>query len=146
MISASFQSRQSVSAVSQGTGVKIFLLASAAIFILFGAMYLWSPENLAGVAGLSYNASGLTDIRATYGGFQIGFGLFMLWSAQSAERYGAALVAVAVIFASVGLGRFYGLMVDGQMSVFHNIGLAFEAGITLIALWFRRSLTAQEHE
>jgi len=54
-----------------------FLMVIATILAFFGLFYLVSPQTLAGTAGLTANPSGLTDIRATYGGFQVGLALFL---------------------------------------------------------------------
>lgn len=121
--------------------IKIFLAIASIIFLIFGGIYLVSPEQIATVAGLQFNASGLTDIRATYGGFQIGFGLFLGWCLRNELRYPVALVSIALIFSCVGLGRLYGLLTDGEPSTFNFIGLTFEFAITALSLWFLRSST-----
>lgn len=119
---------------------RIFLLLAALVFLIVGAIYLIQPAGLAKAAGLQYTPSGLTDIRATYGGFQIGLALFLGWSAMAVSRYPAALMALLCIFASVGLGRLYGVLVDQELSTFHIIGLTFELVITLVsAALLRRS-------
>ncbi len=116
-----------------------FLMVIAAILAVFGLLYLFSPQTLAETAGLTANASGLTDIRATYGGFQIGLALFLFWSCRSADNVGSALVATGVIFACVGLGRLYGVIVDGEFSGFNMIGLMFEVFLTAACAYFYQS-------
>lgn len=110
----------------------LFLRIIAAILLVFGLIYLLNPMLLAGKAEISAAASGVTDIRATYGGFQIGFGVFLFWACSQATQVKAALVATMIIFASVGLSRFFGTVVDGEMSGFNQIGLAFEAILTVV--------------
>ena len=119
----------------------LFLRIVAVILALFGVIYLVSPVTLATQAGISANKSGLTDIRATYGGFQIGFALFLFWSSMSPARYTSALAATALIFFSVGAARFFGVVVDGELSGFNLIGLSFEIVLTSICVWlFVKSL------
>lgn len=120
---------------------KIFLMVIAVILAFFGLLYLFSPQTLAGVAGLEANASGLTDIRATYGGFQIGFALFLFWSCCNDNRLANALAATGLIFASVGLGRLYGLTVDGEVATFNLIGLTFEIVLTVVCAYLYHTLS-----
>lgn len=116
-----------------------FLLVIATILAFFCLLYLFSPQTLAEKAGLTANASGLTDIRATYGGFQMGFALFLFWSCRAHSRLGNALIATALIFACVGLGRLFGVIVDGDLSGFNMIGLTFEVLLTLACLYLYRT-------
>lgn len=114
------------------------LTVIAVILAIFGLLYLFSPQTLAGVAGLEATASGLTDIRATYGGFQIGFSLFLFWSCRNETRLLSALMATGVIFCCVGLGRLYGIIVDGEFSTFNLIGLIFEIALTVACAYYYR--------
>ncbi|OED44692.1 hypothetical protein AB833_00985 [Chromatiales bacterium (ex Bugula neritina AB1)] len=118
----------------------LFLLLNAALFLVFGIIYLLFPAGLAQSAGLQYSTSGLTDIRATYGGFQIGLALFLGWSALNPDRYRAALMALLLIFASVGGSRLYGLSIDGAPNLFHSIALTFELAVIAFSTWLLRCL------
>jgi len=122
--------------------IKIFLAIASIIFLVFGLIYLFSPESLASVAGLQFSDSGLTDIRATYGGFQIGFALFIGWCLRDESHYSVALVSIALIFGCVGAARFYGLVTDGETSTFHFIGLTFEVLITAFSVWLLKRKAA----
>ncbi len=113
------------------------------VFGLFGVAYVIAPQGLAAAAGVSANAAGLTDLRATYGGFQIGFGLFAFWSCLRPERYAPALLATAAVTGAVGAARLYGLAVDQAPIMFHYIALCLEIPIFLCAGWlYRRGHTA----
>jgi uncharacterized membrane protein len=119
----------------------LFLQVVAAIFGVFGLIYLFDPGWLAGAAGVQGNASGLTDIRATYGGFQIGFCLYLVWVIVSQQRI-AGLVACALVSGSVAIGRIVGLAVDGGASAFNLVGLAVEIPILLLSVWlYRREIS-----
>lgn len=113
----------------------LFLKIIAAILAVFGLIYLFSPITLATKAGITADNSGLTDIRATYGGIQIGLAVFLYWSSLAHSRLSSALAATAIIFFSVGACRFYGVIVDGEFSGFNMIGLSFEVVLTVISGW-----------
>ena len=115
--------------------ISLFLRIVAAILLIFGVIYLLSPATLAAKAGITANNSGLTDIRATYGGFQIGFAIFLFWSSMARERFSSALAATAMIFFSVGAARGFGVIVDGELSGFNLIGLGFEIVLTALCAW-----------
>ncbi len=64
-------------------GARIYLRIAGALTLVFGLLYLWVPETLTAPAGFGeIGSGGLTDIRATYGGFQLGLGAFLLWAAS----------------------------------------------------------------
>ena len=122
---------------------RVFLWVVAAAFLVFGVAYLFAPASLAGSAGITADPGGLTDLRATYGGFQIGFGIFLIWSALAPARMPTALLATALVVGFVGLCRTVGLLVDSAPSSFHWMGLAFEVPITVLAcLIFGRTRSA----
>ena len=121
-----------------------YLRFVALIFAGFGLAYLLAPEQLASEAGLRASPAGWTDIRATYGGFQLGFAIFLLWSARSRTRFGSGLVASAILGGSVAGGRVLGLVIDGEGSWFHSMGLAMEVSLVLTSLWFYRAQLPRE--
>ncbi len=115
---------------------RLYLLVLAALVAVFGALYLVAPGPFAEASGLAPAPEGLTDVRATYGGFQLGFAAFLAWSAAAPERHRAALLATALVVGCVGAGRLFGLLVDGVATRFHLFGLAFEISVTLASLAF----------
>ena len=113
---------------------RAFVWVAAAIFMVAGLAYVVSPTSLTQSAGISADASGLTDIRANYGGFQLGFGLFLAWCARS--RVSIALLLTTLVMGAVLMSRITGLFTDGSVTSFHLSALGFEATITALALWF----------
>lgn len=108
-----------------------------AITLFFGVAYLLDPGGiLTDAAGFgALTPGGLTDVRATYGGLQLGLGAFLVWAANSDSRIRMALVLVALSIGAVGLGRALGLMLDGDANPFHVSGLITEASITAFTLF-----------
>jgi hypothetical protein len=113
---------------------RILLWIASVMFAVFGLAYLLDPAGLVGPAGLSLpTPSALSDVRATYGGVQLGFGAFLAWSALAAERVPAGLLALALIEMGVSLCRAVGVVVDGDLNRFHVTALAIEVPLTLLA-------------
>ena len=119
---------------------RMFLQAVAAVFGIFGLIYLVEPGWLSQAAGLQANASGTADIRATYGGFQIGFCLFLIWVMLSEQRV-AGLVACALVSGCVAFGRVVGVALDDGASAFNVVGLCVEIPILLMSVWLYRRET-----
>jgi hypothetical protein len=55
-----------------------------------------------------------TDLRATYGGFEWGFGLFLLYCALKKEHLLTGLLAASVCIGGFGISRVFGILADGQ--------------------------------
>lgn len=125
------------------TGVtKGFIGFVAAMFAMFGVIYLISPRMLSELAGLQANASGLTDIRATYGGFQIGFAIYLTGLGLIRNNHRSALLAIILVVGCVGLGRLFGVLWEQSLSGFNISGLVFEFLILAIAIYLYRKVSA----
>ena len=58
---------------------RIYLRLMGAMSLFFGLVYLLAPESMTAPTGFGALSPGaLTDVRATYGGFQLGSGAFLL--------------------------------------------------------------------
>jgi hypothetical protein len=114
---------------------RIFLRLVGAMSICFGLGYVAMPGPMIDAAGFgAVPASGLTDVRATYGGLQIGLGVFLLWAAGVESQVRAGLLLVLFSIGAVGAGRSIGIMVDGDFTDFHLAGLVTEVTLTVFTL------------
>ncbi len=118
-----------------------YLRILGALTVALGFVYLVAPLAMTDPTGFGViGAGGLTDVRATYGGFQIGVGAFTLWAAADPTRVRAALTLTAMTIASIGLSRLTGLMLDDSFNSFHAAGLATETTLTVFTLYVLRGL------
>ena len=123
------------------TLAKFYLWGIGLFTLAFGLGYLLAPAALTEPAGFGdLGASATTDVRATYGGFQIGMGAFLVWAAQAEARFRTALVLVALSIGAVFVSRVIGLAMDGELSDFHRMGLVFEASLTVATVVVLRRL------
>lgn len=114
---------------------RIYLRFIGAMSLVFGAIYLLAPESMTDPTGFGALApSALTDVRATYGGFQLGMGTFVLWAASDDRRVRLALVLVALSIGAVALSRATGLWLDASANTFLLSGLATEITLTALAI------------
>lgn len=122
------------------TFARVFLWLFGAVFLVFGLVALVNPGAMIGPAGIEAGAAGaLAEVRAVYGGLQIGLALLLVWSALDPSRYASGLLAYGLILGSVGDCRALGLLIEGTHTPFHLIALAFEWGSAILALvaWYR---------
>jgi hypothetical protein len=113
---------------------QIFLVLMAAMSLVFGVIYLVAPDSMIEPMGFGVLApSALTDVRATYGGFQIGMGLFLLWCLVPARvRTGLLLSLLSV--GAVAICRGIGLVIDHSLTSVLQGTIIFETALTIIAL------------
>ena len=96
------------------TLIRAFLWFNLVMSVVFGGLYLFDPSIMAEPMGVSAtSAAGTNDLRATYGGFQLGMAVFLGWCLRDASRHGAALVGLAAVIGGLGVCRAIGLAVDG---------------------------------
>jgi len=108
-----------------------------AMSVVFGGIYLLAPELMTRPMGIEpVSPAGFTDLRATYGGFQLGMAGFLWWCLRDPARYGAGLTAFAFLVAALATCRLVGLLVDGFTPAMAG-ATAFEAGLTGLTLFVR---------
>lgn len=107
--------------------VRAILVLAALAYVGFGVASLLWPDAVVGTVRLEIgNATARTDVRALYGGLEIGFGLFLAWAALDPSRFAAGTVATALAFGAMGGSRAYGMLVDGQIEGVTWFALAIE--------------------
>ena len=120
---------------------RAYLYFVGAMGLLFGVWYLVAPTGLTDPTGFGpLGPNALTDVRATYGGFQIGSGLFMLWAAGSDARVRTALVLQALTIGAIGACRLVGFAIDGPPNGFLISAIVTEITLTALALVALRRL------
>jgi len=114
----------------------VVLLLAGLGFVGFGAAYAVRPRAMGALTDVVPDTpSGVADFLATYGGFQIGFGVFLLgclragWVAPGLWAATAALGGFAAL-RSVGI-----LMAGGEVKRSIWVGLAIEIGGIALNLW-----------
>lgn len=112
-----------------------FLLLCGLSFLLIGANTFHDP--LAAMAPVELNintVSALNELRANYGGLQIGMGLFLLAGLCCKTYVRPALLAQALIVGGLAVGRLVSIALDGQPNAFVQGLIVLESVTALISL------------
>lgn len=105
------------------------------MFIGVGALFLIIPEQNAAVLEIvGRTATGRTDLRATYGGLELGFGIFLVICVLKQRWTRPGLVALALSTAGFATGRLAGLIAEKTISGLMLIFMALEIVVTLAAI------------
>lgn len=120
--------------------LRITLAMNVAMYLGLGLAFLFWPAGMAGTIGLvPATNTALTDIRATYGGFELGVATVLIWLATTDPR--RAQVAATMILAGFLLARSFGILVDTPAEPLTLKMWAIEIGGTAMnvaALWVGR--------
>jgi hypothetical protein len=117
-------------------GLPRFLLWLAAIsFIGIGIGFLVWPDRLGALVEMPLiSSTARIDFVATYGGFQLGFGIFLALCARRPELARLGLLATGCGLAGFACGRIYGLATAaGAPEPIIYLYLALEVGGTTAA-------------
>lgn len=112
---------------------RIVLLLGAAGFGGFGFVFAVVPEILAAGIDLGIsNPVARTDVRAVYGGLEIGVAVFLFWCASAGHRVRYGLIAMTTCFGGVFAARLLGVVLDGTLDPLTLSLLAVEIGATVL--------------
>jgi hypothetical protein len=113
----------------------LFGIATAAL----GLIYAVAPDLFTDPTGFGeLVAEAKTDLRATYGGFQIGLGALLVWSGLDDARHRTGLLLISVLVSAVALARAYGIVVDDAATPGMVGALTFEVTVSAVS-WFALS-------
>ncbi|MCB9764757.1 MAG: DUF4345 family protein [Alphaproteobacteria bacterium] len=128
------------------TAARVYLILSAGVYLVLAAFFLLSPEEWAVKASLVADTpAGRAEIRAMYGGLELGIGAWLLVCAARERLVEVGLLTVAFTLGGLGTGRTLGLLGDPAGFSAHAPFLASEVtgtvGALVVLWWLRRSAT-----
>ena len=119
--------------------VKPYLIFMCLVWLPWGLICIFDTSRIADIIGVtSVDATGNTDLRVMYGGFQFAVGLMAAWALFNQRHFVSFVYALAFLGSCMALSRTYSLVVDGSATIYTFGVLGFEAfaGVTGI-LWLR---------
>jgi len=104
--------------------------------IIFGGIGLWcliAPRAALHDLGIELTtADAAADVRAVYGGLDLGVAVFLAWCAAARHRIYTGAVAMTICLAGITLSRALGLLAEGPHMNLSYYLLAFE-GLGVLA-------------
>ena len=122
----------------------MLLLLAAVVFIGIGVVFVFAPVDWARVVDIELPTPiSRTDLRATYGGFDLGFGVFLAFCALRRDWIRPGLAAMAIALAGFAGGRTYGILVDGCPSMLMPSFAILEASGSILAFLVLRKTSKE---
>lgn len=84
---------------------KLSIAITAAAFTGFGTALLAKPDILKKIGVRATSADARTELRAMYGGMELGFGVFFAMALRNPEWRRPALTAIALAIGALGVTR-----------------------------------------
>jgi hypothetical protein len=115
---------------------RIVLTLAAVAFAAFGAAFAALPHRLAALVDIQLPThTATTDFIATYGGFQIGFAVFLAFCLLRAERLRIGLLASGWAVAGFAIARGLSMLALGDVRPVMYRALLFETVCAAAAFW-----------
>ncbi|MBS7663997.1 DUF4345 family protein [Pseudomonas lalucatii] len=107
-----------------------------------GLAYFIRPHEMANLSGMLLLApAAATDVRAYYGGLQLGLAAFLLLALARLELLRGALTLLVLLYSALALARIGGLWLDGgAQQTFNLAALLLELVSAGLAFWALRTL------
>ena len=124
--------------------VRLFLLVQILTLAGFGLAYFIYPQETANLSGMLLMApAAVTDVRAYYGGLQLGLAVWLGLALLRGELLRPALMLLVLLYSALLLARLGGLWLDGgAQQTFNLYAMLFEGVSAGLAFWLLRRSTA----
>ncbi|VEE14364.1 DUF4345 domain-containing protein [Ectopseudomonas mendocina] len=119
---------------------RIVLLIQIAALALLGLAYFIRPEEMASFSGaLLMGNAAVTEVRAYYGGLQLGLATYLAMALLRLDLLRPALILLVLPYSVLALARLAGLWLDGgTQQTFNLYALLLEAVSAALAWWALR--------
>ena len=115
------------------------LWLSALVWAGFGVLFATRPDLLSGANLVVDDPLARIEIRALYGGLELGIAAFLVWSTRRDERLRSGLMLTAMALGLMALVRLGAIAVEGVSSpLIWGLGAAEAAGAILATVALRR--------
>lgn len=118
---------------------RVLLSLVAAGWCLFAVVCFFGPSAIVRGFGIELaRPDGVTEIRAMYGGAQLGLAAFFAYASRDQALHRAGLILIILIMGGFAIARAAGMVIDGSTgpltigSVVFEVALASVAGLALV--------------
>ena len=122
---------------------RIVLSIQIAALAVLGLAYFIRPEEMASFSGaLLMGNAAVTEVRAYYGGLQLGLSAYLAMALLRLDLLRPALILLVLLYSVLALARLAGLWLDGgTQQTFNLYALLLEAVSAALAWWALRGLS-----
>jgi hypothetical protein len=114
---------------------KALVAFAALMFTCFGAIGLVDPSRSLALIHLSaVDTTSINEIRAMYGGVELGIAAFLIAALAGLCPLRSALLLVATVFGGAAVGRATSMVVDGMPATEFAVAVVVEAIVCLLAV------------
>lgn len=119
---------------------RVFLAVSMLVFLGLGLWLFAVPEALNGLGIEMNQPDARIDVRATYGGLELGIAAFLIWCLFRDAWVRTGLAAVGFLCAGLGITRLLGIAIEGQGGglMWSFVGIEWVVALW-VAVYLRRS-------
>lgn len=120
---------------------KFIVAFNAIIFGLVGFLFLFLPAQMSEfiTGSIPITASGLMDMRATYGGVTLSIGIILHTLNRDAYTRRHGLIVLLTVLSGMALGRIVGMLIDGPANTIMYVFLAYEFLFIGLSVWMLMS-------
>ncbi|MBC7541553.1 MAG: DUF4345 family protein [Candidatus Sericytochromatia bacterium] len=124
---------------------RLLLMLNSLVFGVFGLLFLIWPAGMAATVGLAAaNPTGIIDIRATYGGLELGISALLGYCAISIGGTAFGLLAATCAFTGFAGGRLIGIIANGgAVGLIWGI-LACDVLLVALNAWMLRQMQGRD--
>lgn len=123
--------------------ISIGLVIMAIIFFGLGVWGFLDPVGIGANVGFAVGfKDGINEMRAIYGGFMMGIGIFLAWSALDWDLRKGAWLFLALGMGFIVLGRGLSFILDGPAEIYHQGIWGIEIIMTVSSIIAYRKLKA----
>ena len=120
------------------------LLGGAAILAVYGIVMLVEPSVLRALVGLDFTSvNAPTEIRAFYGGLELGIAAFLFICGRNPALVPVGLLFSALAFSFAGGARLLGVLQYGAEGVSQPVVAVVEMTFAALCAWARRPNTSR---
>ena len=135
---------------------QVFLLVQALALMVLGLAYFIQPHEMTNISGMLLMApAAITDVRAYYGGLQIGLGMFLLLACRQLELLRGALTLLVLLgvmlyhsprvtLVMLVLAPLIGLISSAVARRYRRINRGIQDGVANMAQVAEQALSAQQ--
>ena len=116
---------------------RVVLSIQIAALLVLGLAYFIRPEEMASFSGaLLMGSAAVTEVRAYYGGLQLGLAAYLAMALLRQDLLRPALILLALLYSVLALARAAGLWLDGTaQQTFNLYALLLEVASAALAWW-----------